>query len=205
MRNPPRRRRVHRVVLAAIVLPFALGTLSGCMGAPVPVPSDTAARIAEATGAPTDSPPVFASNVEALAGAKAAYENYLSLGDSVPSMRSESWDGYLDLTTGVEREGLIRGRELMEENGWAFTGVTRFDSMTIQSSRALPDSTWEIRAYLCLDLSSTDTVNKEGQSVVKSDRSVRSPMVVVFVAPDKNSRQLLISESPIWSGSNFCS
>ena len=205
MRNPSRRRPVRNVVRTAVVLFLAVGTLSGCSAAPVPVASSTVDPVAEATAAPTETLPVFASNVEALAAAKAAYGNYLALGDSVPSMRSESWDGYLDLTTGVEREGLIRGRELMEENGWAFTGVTRFDSMTIQSSRALPDSTWEIRAYLCLDLSSTDTVNKAGESVVKSDRPVRSPMVVVFVAPDKNSRQLLISESPIWSGSNFCS
>ena len=93
----------------------------------------------------------------------------------------------------------------MDEEGWSFTGVAVFDSMTIQSSQALADSTWEIRTYLCLDLSASDTVDRSGISVLDSDRAVRSPMIVVFVTPDTNSQQLLISESPIWSGSNFCS
>ena len=76
--------------------------------------------------------------------------------------------------------------------------------MTIQSSQALADSNWEIRTYLCLDLSTADTINEAGESVVKQD-DPRSPMVVVFITPDATSNQLLISESPIWSGSNFCS
>ncbi|WP_146070155.1 hypothetical protein [Cryobacterium sp. Y29] len=202
MRNPPRRRRVHRVVLAAGSLTLAVATLSGCSAAPVP--TETAVPVPSETAKPTDSPPVFASNDEALAAAKAAYTKYLSLGDSAGATDSDSWKEYLALTTGTEHDGAAQAGKLMKEKGWSFTGVTLFDSMTIQSSRALPDSTWEIRTYLCLDLSASDTVNESGDSVVKHDEP-RSPMIVVFVTPDKNSRQLLISESPIWSGSNFCS
>ncbi|TFD68842.1 hypothetical protein [Cryobacterium ruanii] len=204
MRIPPRRRREYRVVLTAFLLLLAVGTLSGCSAAPAPTPSNTAVPVPTATAAPTETPPVFASNDEALAAAKAAYTKYLSLGDSAGATDSDSWEEYLSLTTGTEHDGAAQVGKLMEEKGWSFTGVTLFDSMTIQSSRALPDSTWEIRTYLCLDLSSSDTVNDAGDSVIKNDEP-RSPMIVVFVTPDKNSRQLLISESPIWSGSNFCS
>ncbi|TFD10598.1 hypothetical protein E3T35_12760 [Cryobacterium sp. TMT1-2-2] len=148
---------------------------------------------------------MFASNEDALVAAKATYTKYLALGDTADGTDSGSWKEYLSLTTGSEKQGVERARDLMDKNGWSFTGVTLFDSMTIQSSQALADSTWEIRTYLCLDLSSSDTVNTLGESVVKADRPGRSPMVVVFVAPNRNSQQLLISESPIWSGSNFCS
>ena len=203
MRNPPRRRPVHRAVLTAAVL-FLAGTLSGCLAAPVP--PNTASPVAKATAAPApaEAPPIFASNDEALAAAKAVYTKYLALGDSAGANYPESWNEYIALTTGTERHGVERAKALMDKNGWFFTGVTQFDSMTIQSSQELADSTWEIRTYLCLDLSAADTVNEAGESVVKQD-DPRSPMVVVFVTPDKKSKQLLISESPIWSGSNFCS
>ncbi|TFC25487.1 hypothetical protein E3O25_12805 [Cryobacterium sp. TMT1-3] len=208
MRIPPRRRPlhavVHRAVSTAFVLSLTLGALSGCSAAPAPASSGTARPVTEATAAPTEAPPVFASNEEALAAAEAAYAKYLSLGDSARTTDSDSWEEYLALTTGSEHDGAEQAGRLMEEKDWIFTGVTLFDSMTIQSSRALADSTWEIRTYLCLDLSASDTVNAAGESVVKHDEP-RSPMIVVFVTPDKNSRQLLISESPIWSGSNFCS
>ena len=200
MRNPSRRRPLHAVVPSTVLL-VSIGLLSGCMAAPAP--PNTAAPVAEATG--TETPPVFASNDDALAAAKAVYTRYLALSDSVESTRSNSWKEYLAMTTGVERTGLVEGRKLMEEKGWSFTGVAAFDSMTVQSSQALADSTWEIRTYLCLDLSASDTVDQAGVSVLESERPVRSPMVVVFITLDTNSQQLLISESPIWSGSNFCS
>ncbi len=201
MRNPPHGHPVHRAVLTAAVL-FLASTLNGCMAAPVP--PNSGPPIVEATATPSASLPAFASNDEALAAAKAAYTTYLAAGDTARATDSESWKAYLSLTTGTEHDGAEQAGKLMEEKGWSFTGVTLFDSMTIQSSQTLADSTWEIRTYLCLDLSASDTVNEAGESVVKHDDS-RSPMVVVFVTPDSNSRQLLISESPIWSGSNFCS
>ncbi|TFD73825.1 hypothetical protein [Cryobacterium gelidum] len=169
-----------------------------------PAPSNTAEPVAVATAAPTEAPPVFASNDEALAAAKSAYANYLTAGDAAGAIGSDSWNNYLSLTTSSETVGVVKAREKMKENGWSFTGTTTFDSMVIQSSNALPDGSWEIRAYLCLDLSGSGMVDTSGASQTKPDRQLRSPMVVVFVAPKEKSHQLLISESPIWSGSNFC-
>jgi hypothetical protein len=189
-------------VRAAAALFFFVGTLSGCVAAPAP--SNTAEPVAVATPVPTEAPPVFASNDEALAAATAAYANYLAAGDGAGAVGSDSWNSYLSLTTNSERTGVVKAREKMKENGWSFTGTTTFDSMVIQSSNAMPDGSWEIRAYLCLDLSGSGMVNTSGASQINPDRQLRSPMVVVFVAPKEKSHQLLISESPIWSGSNFC-
>ena len=202
MQNPPRRRPLHSAVSTAGVLFLAVAMASGCSAAPAP--SGTSVPVAEATAASTETPPVFASNEEALAAAEAAYANYLAAGDAAGPTGSDSWDEYAALTTGTEQNDVVEARSLMDQNGWSFTGTTSFDSMTVQTAQRLADSRWEIRTYLCLDLSSTGTVNDAGESVVKTDRPVRVPMLVVFVTPDKNSPQLLISESPIWSGSNFC-
>ncbi|MDJ0339480.1 hypothetical protein [Cryobacterium sp. PH31-O1] len=205
MQTSPRRRPTHSAVRSAAALFLAVGALSGCSAVPAPAPTDSAAPVPAATSAPTETPPIFASNEEALAAAKAAYSNYLAAGDTAGEIGSDSWIGFLALSTGTEHDATVQSKELMKERGWSFIGVTRFDSMTVQSSRPLADSTWEIRTYLCLDLRDTDTVNEAGDSVVKENGSLRSPMVVVFVTANANSNQLLISESPIWSGSDFCS
>ena len=199
MRNPPRRRPVHRAVLTATVL-FLAGTLSGCMA--TPVPPYTASPVAEATAAGT--PPVFASNDEALAAATNAYATYLSAGDAAGQIGSDSWNDYLSLTTGPERDGEIKNKEELEENGWRFTGTTSFDSMTVQSFGALANATSEIKTYVCLDVSQSQKVDTTGQVVSDPDRPTRWPLVVVFHTPDEISHQLLISESTVWSGSNFC-
>lgn len=205
MQTSPRRRPTHSAVRSAAALFLAVGALSGCSAVPAPAPTDSAAPVPAATSAPTETPPIFASNEEALAAAKAAYSNYLAAGDTAGEIGSDSWKNYLSLTTGSEFAGVIKAREKMQENGWSFTGTTTFDSMAVQSSRALRDGSWEIRAYLCLDLSESDMVDDSGTSQINPDRQLRSPMIAVFVTPDENSHQLLISESPIWTGSNFCS
>ncbi|WP_129590522.1 hypothetical protein [Cryobacterium aureum] len=192
-------------MLTTVALFLAAGTLSGCAATQAPAPIESTAPTAEATTAPTETPPVFASNDEALAAAEAAYSNYLAAGDAAGAIDSDSWKEFLALSTGPEHDATVQSRELMQQKGWSFAGRTQFDSMVVQSSKPLPNSTWEIRTYLCLDLSATDTVNETGDSVVSHDGTQRSPMLVVFVTPNENSHQLLISESPLWSGSDFCS
>ncbi|TFD59209.1 hypothetical protein [Cryobacterium sp. Hh38] len=201
MRNPPRRRPVHRTVLTAAVL-FLAGTLSGCLAAPVP--PNTTSPVAEATAAPADAPPIFASNDEALAAAEAAYTAYLSAGDTAGEIGSDSWNDYLALTTGRERDGEIETKKELDDNGWRFTGTTSFDSMTVQSFGALSNATWEIKTYVCLDVSQSQKVDTTGQAVSDPNQPTRWPLVVVFYTPDEMSNQLLIAESTVWSGSNFC-
>jgi hypothetical protein len=201
MRTPSRYRAVQTGVLISVLV-LAAGTLTGCADASTPTQTT---RPAASTPEASQHPPIFASNDEALAAAQAAYTKYLTAGDTAGAIGTESWNTYLSLTTGSEHAGVLKARETMRENGWSFTGTTTFDSMVIQSSNALPDGSWEIRAYLCLDLSGSDMVDNSGVSRINHGRQRRSPMVVVFVSSQDSPEQLLISESPIWSGSNFCS
>jgi hypothetical protein len=193
----------HKALRTTAGLLLAITTLTGCTA--TAAPTDTATPTTPAATSTTTTPPTFASNDEALAAAKAAYTHYLTAGDSAGAIGTDSWNNYLSLTTGSEHAGVLEAREKMRTNGWSFTGATTFDSMVIQSSGTLPDGAWEIRAYLCLDLSTSDMVDNFGVSQINPGRQLRSPMVVVFVSSQENPDQLLISESPIWSGSNFCS
>ncbi len=199
MRNPLRRRPLHAVVPSAVLL-VSIGLLSGCMATPAPTDSSTPSAAAESTA----TPPVFASDEEALAAAEAAYTAYLSAGDTAGEIGSDSWNKYLSFTTGPERDGVTSSRTALEAEGRSLTGSTAFDSMKIQMSSALPDATWEIRTYLCLDITHSQLLDSSGQPIDVSEGPLRWPMVVRFVSPQKDSQQLLISESTVWSGSNFC-
>ncbi|TFB76039.1 hypothetical protein E3O21_11300 [Cryobacterium flavum] len=183
---------------------LAAGTLSGCSAAPTPSPHGSSEPAAEATAAPTETPPVFASNEEALAAAAAAYGAYLTAGDTAGAEGSDSWIKYLALTTGLERDDEVKTKKELEQNGWRFSGTTSFDSMTVQSFNPRPDGRWEVRAYVCLDLSQSQKVDASGIVVSDPNRLARWPLVVTFKTPDEISQQLLISESTVWSGSNFC-
>ncbi len=204
MRTRPRRRPMHKAVHIASMVFLAAGTLSGCSAAPTPSPHGSSEPAAEATAAPTETPPVFASNEEALAAAATAYGAYLTAGDTAGAEGSDSWIKYLALTTGLERDDEVKTKKELEQNGWRFSGTTSFDSMTVQSFNPRPDGRWEVRAYVCLDLSQSQKVDASGIVVSDPNRLARWPLVVTFKTPDEISQQLLISESTVWSGSNFC-
>ncbi|TFD23269.1 hypothetical protein [Cryobacterium sp. TMS1-13-1] len=198
MRNPLRRRPLHAVVPSAVLL-VSIGLLSGCMATPAPTDSSAPSAAAE----PTATPPVFASDEEALAAAEATYSAYLSAGDVAGEIGSDSWNKYLAMTTGTERDGEVSSQTRLEERGRSITGSTTFDSMTVQTSSALDDGTWEVRTYVCFDITNSSMIEADGQQVADTGPQ-RWPMVVRFVTPQKDSQQLQISESTVWSGSNFC-
>ncbi|MBC7441765.1 MAG: hypothetical protein H7311_04470 [Ramlibacter sp.] len=182
-------RTVTRALLTLSALVLLGGpALTGCAPTPAPKPAATAA---------TDAP-VFASDAGALAAATEAYAAYLAAGDS-----GGNKDDYLALSTGRAHDQDVTASATFEDRGWKQTGVTSFDSFAIQSSTLSADDQWEIRAYLCLDVTKSDVVDSSGVSVAAVDRPLRLPLEVAFVTSSP-SENLLIAESRVWSGSNFC-
>jgi hypothetical protein len=174
------------------VLAFAL--LTGCAQPPVTVPTTPAA---------TDAP-VFASEEEALAAATDAYAAYLKASDDSWAGGSTTREEFLALSTGQAHDDDVAADALFTERGWKKTGVTSFDSMLLQSSGPSGGGEWEIRAYVCVDVTQSDVIDNSGQSVAKKDRPLRMPLLVAFVPSQNNSSILRVSESTTWSGSNFC-
>jgi Na+-transporting methylmalonyl-CoA/oxaloacetate decarboxylase gamma subunit len=179
------------LVLGTLVL---LGTLAltGCTPEPAPRASETTA--------PTDAP-VFASDEEALAAATEAYAAYLAAGDAAGESGSPSRNHFLSLSSGDAYEQDLSVGASFDAQGWKQVGSTSFDSMAIQSWAITTDEKWRIRVYVCLDVTNSDIVDSSGTSVSKADRSLRLPLEVAFVGAGQD---LQITESRVWSGSNFC-
>ncbi|MCY7289278.1 MAG: hypothetical protein LH624_13780 [Cryobacterium sp.] len=189
-------RTVKRDLLALITLTL-LGALSlaGCAPAPAPQASET--------NGPTEAP-VFASDEEALAAATEAYAAYLAAGDAAQESGTSSRELFLSLSSGEAHEQDLAVGASFAEKGWKQIGSTSFDSMAIQSAEINADENWEVNAYVCLDVTNTDIVDSSGTSVSKSDRTLRLPLIVAFVGTDRSGDYLQITESRVWSGSNFC-
>ena len=199
MRNPPRRRPVHRAVLTAAVL-FLAGTLSGCLAAPVS--PNTASPVAKATAAPApaEAPPIFASNDEALAAATSFYSSYQAMANTISREGGADPNRIEPFVTEDMLPGEIATYERLTARGVHLVGDIGFDSMTVQAANLQAGS---INLYMCLDVSHGEVVGTNGNSVAPPDRPTRYPLVVALVQNNENS-QLLLEKSEIWSGSDFC-
>ena len=187
-------RTVTRHLTLSLALLSAL-PLAGC--APEPAPQ------ASQTTAPTDAP-VFASDAEALAAATEAYAAYLAASDVSGEAGTSSREHFLSLSSGEAHEQELTITETFDEKGWKQIGTTTFDSMEVQSSGRNAKERWEVRVYVCLDVTNSDIVDSSGSSVSKVDRPLRMPLEVAFVDTVENHAHLQLSESRVWSGSNFC-
>lgn len=181
------------VVVAILACTLVLAALSGCTPtpAPTPIPSSTTAA------------PVFESDEEALAAATEAYAAYLKASDASGGAGTDSRSTFLALTVGEAHKDDLEAEKLFDDRGWKKVGTTTFDTMQIQSS-SFSGGQWEVRTYLCLDVSATDVLDQAGASVVKADRPKRLPLEVAFTNKDDTSKTLLVSESKVWSGSDYC-
>ena len=185
------------LVLSSLLL---LGTLAltGCTPEPVPQ-----APQASETTAPTDAP-VFASDEEALAAATEAYAAYLAASDAAGEAGTPSRDLFLSLSSGRAHEEELSVATSFDERGWKQIGSTSFDSMAIQSVEINAEKKWEIRVYVCLDVTKSDIVDSSGVSVSQPDRPLRMPLTVAFVGTDQHIDHFKMTESQVWSGSDFC-
>ena len=199
MRNPPRRRPVHRAVLTAAVL-FLAGTLSGCLAASVP--PNTASPVAKATAAPApaEAPPIFASNDEALAAATSFYSSYQAMANTISHEGGVEPQRITPFVTSEMLSGEIASFQRLAENGVHLVGDLGFDSMKIQSVNLSQGS---LVIYMCLDVSATDVIDVTGLSTVPPNRVSRHPLEVALVQ-DPTASRLLLERSEIWTGANFC-
>ncbi|MDJ0376175.1 hypothetical protein [Cryobacterium sp. PH31-L1] len=200
MRNPSRHHHLHNVVLTAVVLLLAAGTLSGCSAATVPVPSGTAEPVAGATTVPTATPPVFASNDEALAAATAFYVSYQGMANTISREGGADPHRIAAFVTETMLPGEIATFDRLAERRVHLVGDISFDSMSVQSADLNLGS---VNLYMCLDVSKGEVVGADGLSVAPPDRPLRYPLVVALVQNDANT-QLLLEKSEVWSGSDFC-
>jgi hypothetical protein len=164
----------------------------------------------EASGAPPseissipnpEPTPMFASDDEALAAAELAYRNYIAVSDEIAR----------DGGAGVERLRPFVSSELFRQQeqeygdvlakGLRAKGSSSFDSFRLESYDTRAEI---IRVYVCIRVSNIRVVNEDGLDVTPADRSNDLPLQVVFVDDSVSETFLLISQSEVWTGTNFC-
>jgi hypothetical protein len=185
---------------------LAAVTLSGCSAAPVPVASSTADPVAEATTAPTEPPPIFASNDEALAAAKAAYATYAALSDDIMRRRSAAVDfsGFSASVSATYLPQVAEARDSFTKAGHVGQGASSFDSVTlVQYSDSARDHA-EVEVYMCSDVSGLRLLDVSGVDVTPADRIDRVPLQVSFISSGENPSKLLVDKEDVWSGRDFC-
>jgi hypothetical protein len=182
----PRAGRTTAVACACLI------AVAGCASTPAPQPT---------TNPPTAAP-IFESDEEALAAATEAYANYLATYDAYWAGNATK-NEYLDLSIGAAHEAELESMGEWEQKGWRAVGTSAFDSISLQSVSHSKVG-WKIRTYLCADASKGDVVNAEGVSVAPPQRPLRLPLEIEFTTSTPSPFDLRISESRVWSGTNFC-
>ena len=184
----------HRLLAGCATALVATFALAGCVSAPTPTPSTSAA---------TDAP-VFASDEEALAAATEAYSAYLAAIDTVLAQGGGDTSKLADVASGEALVAETKTAEMYAERGYRSLGSTIFDSLKLQAIDGDGDGRTLVSTYLCSDVSAVDVLDLTGASIVPSDRVDRFPLQITFKNSEVNSTRLLISSSETWTGSNFC-
>jgi hypothetical protein len=171
--------------------------LAGCSGTEA-----SGAPTSEISSTPNAEPtPMFASDDEALAAAELAYRNYIAVSDEIAR----------DGGAGVERLRPFVSSKLFRQQeqeygdvlakGLRAKGSSSFDSFRLESYDTRAEI---IRVYVCIRVSNIRVVNEDGLDVTPADRSNDLPLQVVFVDDSVSETFLLISQSEVWTGTNFC-
>lgn len=155
---------------------------------------------AESTLAPTfSSAPtrLFATEEEAIAAAKALYDEYSLVSDSIARGEFES----SAITPFVTAEEYVR-----EEEGFrAFRDKRlRLAGETVSYGFAAQDvdlTAGAISFYICLDVSASRVLNDSGDDVTPPGRGDKQPVLVDAIT---QGGRLLIDSHESWSGDNFC-
>lgn len=174
---------------------LAVLLLAGCVpGDPVITPAPE-----------PDATPVFASDDEALAAATEAYTKYLEVSDEILADGGTNPDRLLAVATAGWAEVQAEGFAKAMSEGLHSVGRTSFDNLSLEKyDSSSTDGQSILRAYVCIDVSNVDVLDKDGKSVVSEDRPDRSPAELVFDLVGSSKPGLRVANVEPWGGRDFC-
>jgi hypothetical protein len=185
-----RARRRGAAVAAAGLLALAL---AGCTGAPTPTPSPTE----------TSAEPIFASDEEALAAAKAAYERYRAISAEISQDGGEEPERIDVAVTPKYAAALHEEFAALKEHGLHMQGTTAIDSLSLAEWYG-DAGVARVSLYLCRDVSGTRVIGPDGKDVTPADRPDRTPLVADLVSGSGEPTELVVDGVEKWSGDDFC-
>jgi hypothetical protein len=185
-------RRYARRAVAALAITVALA-VTGCVATPggtKPTPSPSAT-------------PLFHSDEEALAAAEEAYAAYQQTEDEIFADGGRNGERIEEVATGEALEAAKTGFSNFIANGYRSVGTTGFDSMKLQQySDQAPEGSEVVTVYVCLDFSTQDVLDRENNSVVAPNRSLRQPFQVGFVR--RSAEGIVMASRAPWTGVDTC-
>ncbi len=183
-------RGIGAVALAAA---FAL-LLGGCAPQSEPVrpkPSPSAS-------------PIFASDDEALAAATKAYAAYLAMSDQIAQEGGMNPERLSPLVSADWLPNEVAAFAKFSDSGHRQLGFSKFDHVQLQQLGKSDGGNEWVRIYLCLDFSDAQLVDSQGHNVRPRDLDLRSPFQASFQSSQAEPLRLVLTESELWPGADFC-
>ena len=151
------------------------------------------------------STPLFASEEEALDAARATYEGFMSASEEILSsggVGAERIDDFLSPALArLEKDSYAA----YAADGRQFEGQSSIESVSLQRYTADASGTEPvISLYVCVDFSTVDVLDKDGNSTVLSSRPPRIPFEVEFEQDMSLPTLLRISSNTVWAGEGAC-
>ncbi|WP_255513537.1 hypothetical protein [Homoserinibacter sp. GY 40078] len=174
----------HPTTTRNTVVPLAavlLLALVACTEPPVEPPSSS-------------PPPAFATDADALAAAEKAYGKYLATADAIFADGGRDAERLRELVSAEVFERELEGFQRVAARRLTGIGTTTFELTFAEHGASI------ISVYACDDVSQTDLLGPDGQSVVKPERVERIPYVVEFDVADN----LRIVRKDVWEQSPVC-
>ncbi|MGV8884642.1 MAG: hypothetical protein ACOH1T_03510 [Microbacteriaceae bacterium] len=149
--------------------------------------------------------PIFESDEAALAAAEEAYRAYLAVSDQIFIDGGRNADR-IDAVASKEHAKLQKDAfAKMLREGRRGTGETSFDSMTLKQFDGESEAgNKAVSVYVCLDISRTDSLDRDGNSIVASNRKDKLPVEIYFDTSSMAPSKLMVDSLEIWSGADFC-
>jgi hypothetical protein len=147
---------------------------------------------------------VFASDAQALAAAKAAYEGYNAVSDQI------AHDGGRNpgrIAKWVSKSWLpteLKGLRSLQNSGEHLVGYTTFRSFTLQTRTQDVRGTTQVGTYACVDVSKTKLRDSSNRNVTPAGRTLILPLELRFESVTAWSTSLVLTESQAWTGQDFC-
>ena len=181
----------RRHALAVVPLAVLVAALVGCTEpARIPPPEPSSA-----------TPPLFATDEEALEAATQAYEEYLAVVDRVLQNPSGDSSALSKVAESAALEEVKDSVATFAERGLRVEGVRELVEVEFQQMFEF-DSSSRVRFYVCESVAGFDVIGPEGASVVEESRPDLTAFEVEVMAQGEN---VLVVERAVWADQQFCS
>ena len=191
----PPRSRIYAAKVGTILLVLGCLSLTSC------APEEP---VSDATPTPTVTP-LFASEEEALEAARATYEGFLRISETIVDEDGASSGRIDEFATAEVAEPEKQGFANLAAANERIVGEIVLENLLLQSYRPqVPGGLGIVSVYACVNVGDTDVVDANGNSVVAADRPDKTAFEVSFDTYAPSPTKLRLSSKAVWEGSGVC-